>query len=173
VTTGIAYTGADGRTETAAYTGTGLGSDDPVQRLGEMLRLFNESYLVLDPLYAMMRRETAAAIPRRNMLREDEVFATKLALAGPWGHIPDVLAHRNWATDKIGAVGQRLGVPAWQSRFSNTLAYREMLHWLPEANLTAEQRRRARSKIYAQYAAKQWRIVKRRSRKLATLATSR
>jgi hypothetical protein len=84
-----------------------------------------------------------------------------------------VLAHRNWQTDKIGAIGQRLGVPAWQARFSNTLAYREMLRWLPDAKLTPEQRRRARSRIYAQYATKQWRIVKRRSRKLATLATSR
>jgi glycosyltransferase involved in cell wall biosynthesis len=173
VTTGIAYTGADGRTETAAYTGTGLDSADPMKRFVEMMRLLNESYLILDPLYAMMRRETAAAIPRRNMLREDEVFAIKLALAGPWGHIPQVLAHRNWRTDRIGAIGQRLGVPAWQARFSNTLAYGEMLRWLPNADLTAEQRRRARSEICVRYADRQWRIVKRRSRKLAALATSR
>jgi glycosyltransferase involved in cell wall biosynthesis len=173
VTTGISYTGGDGATATAAYAGTGLDSDDPVERFDEMLHLLNQSYLLIDPLYAMVRRETVAAIPRRNMLREDEVFATKLALAGPWAHIPDVLAHRNWRSEKIGAIGQRLGVPAWQSRFSNTLAYREMLAWLAEADLTADQRRRARAAVYSRYTERQWGIIKRRSRKLARVATSR
>jgi hypothetical protein len=114
-----------------------------------------------------------AAIPRRNMLREDEVFATKLALAGPWSHIPDVLAHRVWKGESIGAVGQRLGVPAWQSHFSNTLAYREMLTWLPHASLTVGQRRRARAAVCMMYATRQWGVVKRRSRKLGRMAVSR
>jgi len=95
VTTGMAYTTDDGQTRSEPYTGTGLGSDDPADRAIEMLRLLNESYLQLDPLYAMMRRETVAAIPRRNMLREDQVFAVKLALAGRWAHVPEVLARRS------------------------------------------------------------------------------
>ncbi len=42
----------------------------------------------------MMRRDLAV-LPRRNMLREDEIFAARLALAGPWGHVPVPLAHRH------------------------------------------------------------------------------
>src|SRR2546421_3494328 len=49
VTTGISYTGPEGAAETASYTGTGLGSDDPVDRFAEMLRLLNTSYLLIDP----------------------------------------------------------------------------------------------------------------------------
>jgi glycosyltransferase involved in cell wall biosynthesis len=173
VTTGISYTGDDGRSQTAAYDGTGFRSDDPVERLDEMLQLLNQSHLLIDPLYAMMRREPVNAIPRRNMLREDEVFSTKLALAGPWGHVPEVLAHRHWKAEKIGAIGQRLGVPQWQSRFSNTLAYREILSWLSQADLTPDQRRRARAAVYARFTTRQWRIVQRRSRKLARIATFR
>ena len=169
VTTAIEYTGVP----SAAYTGTGLASDDPVDRFVEMLRLLNAGQMVIDPLYAMMRRETVAPIPRRNMLREDEVFATKLALAGPWRHIPDVLAHRVWKPERIGTVARRLGVPAWQARFSNTLAYREILAWLTHANLTEPQLRRARAALYRSYLERQWRIAKRRGGKLARLARLR
>jgi glycosyltransferase involved in cell wall biosynthesis len=173
VTTGISYIGPDGTAESAHYTGTALTSDDPVDRLVEMLRLLNESHLLIDPVYGMLRREAVAAIPRPNMVREDEVFATKLALAGPWGHIPDVLAQRVWKPEPIGVIAQRLGVPAWQSRVSNTLACREMLKWLPHANLTTEQRRRARAAVYTMYVTRQWRVINRRTRKVARMVRSR
>ena len=45
VTSQMDYIGPDGLTQTAAYDGTALGSDDPVTRFTEMLRLLNESYL--------------------------------------------------------------------------------------------------------------------------------
>jgi glycosyltransferase involved in cell wall biosynthesis len=171
VTTGISYTGDDGRTQTASYSGTGFLSDDPVERFDEMLSLLNQSHLLIDPLYAMVKRGPVAAIPRRNMLREDEVYATKLALAGPWGHIDDVLGHRHWRSEKIGDISTRLGVPAWQSRFSNTLAYKEMLAWIAQDDdLTDDQKRRARAAVVNRYTERQWRIIKRRSRKLAKMA---
>jgi glycosyltransferase involved in cell wall biosynthesis len=174
VTTGISYTGDDGHTESASYTGTGFLSDDPVERFDEMLSLLNQSYLLIDPLYAMVRRAPVAAIRRRNMLREDEVYATKLALAGPWGHVPAVLGHRHWKSEKIGTISTRLGVPAWQSRFSNTLAYKEMLAWIAQDDdLTPDQKRRARAAVVARYSERQWGILKRRSKKLARMATSR
>ena len=44
--------------------------------------------------------------------------------------MPEVLAHRNWKLERIGAVGRRLGVPAWQAHFSSTLEYLEILRWL-------------------------------------------
>ncbi|WP_432835874.1 glycosyltransferase family 2 protein [Dactylosporangium sp. CA-092794] len=174
VTTQIDYEGPDGGVSTAEYTGTGLGSDDPIVRLREMLRLLNASYLLIDPLYAMMRREPVMAIPRRNMLREDEVFAVKMALTGPWAHLPEVLAHRHWKQERIGTIAGRLGVPGWQSHFSNTLQFRELLQWASQAPaLTPEQRRAAKSAVYRMYLRRQQRSVSHKSRKLARLAIGR
>jgi glycosyltransferase involved in cell wall biosynthesis len=173
VTTQLMYTGPDGTTETAVYEGQGLGSDDPVDRLNEMLRLLNQSHLLIDPLYSLMRRAPVAAIPRRNMLREDEVFAAKLALAGPWSHVPEILAHRSWHHDRIGNVARRLGVPAWQSHFSNALQWREIMRWLRDTDLTEEQRRRARVGLYRMYLDRQRRTVAHRSRKLLRMAMVR
>lgn len=172
-TTGISYIGPGGDVQTAAYHGTVLGSDDPVDRFVEMLRLLNTSHLMIDPLYGMMLRDTVAAIPRRNMLHEDEVFATKLALAGPWGHVPDVLAHRVWKDDQVGALGRRLEVPVWQWRIRNALQARETLRWLSHVDLTDEQRRRARTAVYGMYLTRQWKVVQRRSRKLVRMAADR
>ncbi|TMM43840.1 MAG: glycosyltransferase family 2 protein [Actinobacteria bacterium] len=173
VTTGISYSGPDGEVRGGRYHGTALGSDDPVERFVEMLRLLNAGHLMIDPLYGTMRRDVVAAIPRRNMLHEDEVFATKLALAGPWGHIPDVLAHRHWKDDNVGALGRLLDVPAWQWRARNALQARETLRWLRQVDLTDEQRRRAQSAVYTMYLRRQWKLFRRRSRKLVRMATSR
>jgi glycosyltransferase involved in cell wall biosynthesis len=173
VTTGISYTGPDGRATHAKYTGTALASDEPVTRFAEMLRLLNSSYLLIDPLYGMVRRERVAAIPRRNMLREDEVFATKLALAGPWHHIPEVLAHRVWKHERLSTVGQRLDVPSWQSRFATTLEAREILRWLRLVELTEAQRRQARLAVYRMYVTRQSLVARRRARKLVRMVTSR
>ncbi|MFF5210349.1 glycosyltransferase family 2 protein [Streptosporangium sp. NPDC000396] len=171
VTTQVSYTDPDGTTSTGVYEGTGLLSDDPVDRFAEMLRMLNESHLLIDPLYGLMHRASVMTIPRRNMLREDEVFATKLALAGPWGHVPEVLAHRHWKHERIGVVGRRLGVPAWQAHFSSTLQYLEILRWLRDADLTEGQRRRARAAAHRMYARRQRRTLSHRSRKLVRLAT--
>jgi len=173
VTTQIMYTGPGGDIQTAHYDGTALRSADPVDRLAEVLRLLNESHLLIDPLYAMVRRAPVAAIPRRNMLREDEVFAVKLALAGPWGHVSEVLAHRGWQPDKIGNIARRLDVPAWQAHFAATLQCREMLRWLRAAGLSPEQRSRARSAVYRMYARRQARTVRHRGRKLLRMAMGR
>lgn len=166
----MAYTGPDGVTTSGVYDGARLRSDDPVERFGEMLHMLNESHLLIDPLYGLMRRDPVVAIPRRNMLREDEVFAAKLALAGPWGHVPEVLAHRNWKLERIGAVGRRLGVPAWQAHFSSTLEYLEILRWLRDSGLSADQLRRARAAAHRMYARRQRRTAAHRGRKLVRLA---
>jgi glycosyltransferase involved in cell wall biosynthesis len=174
VTTQISYQAPEGSVSTSAYDGTDLGSDDPIVRLGEMLRLLNASHLLIDPLYAMMRREAIVTIPRRNMLREDEVFAAKLALAGPWSHVPEVLAHRHWKQEKIGTLARRLGVPSWQSHLSGTLQCRELLQWAGvQPGLTPQQRRRAKAAIYRMYLRREQRTVAHKSRKLARLAIGR
>jgi glycosyltransferase involved in cell wall biosynthesis len=173
----ISYTGDDGVTQSAPYDGTALGSDDPIERFTEMLRLLNESHLLIDPLYGLFRRAPLAAISRRNMLREDEVFAAKLALAGPWGYVPEVLGHRHWKHESISVLARRLDVPAWQAHFATTLQCREMLRWVSDPartpELTDRQRRQARAAVRAMWLRRQQRVAARRTRKLVRLATRR
>jgi glycosyltransferase involved in cell wall biosynthesis len=171
VTSQVDYTGPDGVTATAPYTGTALRSDDPVVRLTEMLRLLNESHLIIDPLYGMVRREPIARIRRRNMLREDEVYATKLALAGPWGHVPEVLAKRNWKHESPSVLARRLDVPSWQAHFATTLQCKAMVEHVRECDfLSEDQRRRAIVEIGRMYTRRQRIVVTRRARKLARIA---
>jgi glycosyltransferase involved in cell wall biosynthesis len=171
VTTQVAYTGPDGVTLTDdSYDGNRLASHDPLVRFTEILRLLNESRLLVDPLYGLVRRAPVAVIPRRNMLKEDEVFATKLALAGPWGHVPAVLAHRNTRNERMGDIARRLGVPAWQAHLASTLQCREILRWLPHAGLSTEQQRAARAAVGRMYLRRQRRTYAHRSRKLVRMA---
>jgi glycosyltransferase involved in cell wall biosynthesis len=173
VTTQIEYLGPDGRTQTVRHDATAMGSADPVDRLAELLRLLNASHLLIDPLYGMVRRAPVAAIPRRNMLREDEVFAVKLALAGPWGHVPEVLARRGWKHDRIKDIARRLDVPIWRSHFSNTLQCVEILRWLAHTDLSREQRFRGSTAVYRMYVRRQARTVRHRSQKLFSIALAR
>jgi glycosyltransferase involved in cell wall biosynthesis len=166
VTSQTAYTGEDGQTSTAEYHGTALGSDDPVDRFVEMLKMLHEGHVLLDPLYGTFRRDAVVDIPRRNMLREDEVFATKLALAGPWAHLNEVLSHRYWKTENQTRIAHRLDVPAWQARLSHTLKFREILQWIDQADLTPQQRARARSAVHRMYLRRQQMVVLHRGRKL-------
>jgi hypothetical protein len=173
VTTGVAYTSPDGVTRSdQSYDGTRLASLDPVERFTEMMRLLNESYLLIDPLYALMRREPVAAISRRNMLREDEVFAAKLALAGPWGHVPLILAGRNTKVERMPQLARRLGVPAWQAHIATTLQCREILRWIGQSGLVDDQKRDARAAVLRMYLRRQARTCVHRGRKLGRIAVS-
>ena len=172
VTNQMGYEDEDGGITSAPYHGTALGSDDAVERFAEMLRLLNESHLEIDPLYGLLRRDRVVGISRRNMLREDEIFATKLALAGPWAHLNQVLAYRHRTDHRIGNIARRLGVPSWQSHFANTLECQEILRCLRSTDLTAEQRKRARAAVYRMYLRRQERVVRHRSRKLARMITN-
>ena len=64
VTSQIAYIEPDGEVRTAEYRGTELGADDPVVRFAEMLRLLNESHLLIDPNYGLFRRSVATSLAR-------------------------------------------------------------------------------------------------------------
>ena len=169
VTTQISYQDPHGevRTETE-YDPAPLASDDPVDRLAGMLALLNMSYLLVDPLYALMRRSTVAAIPRRNMLREDQVFATKLALAGPWGHVPEVLAHRHTKPVTRRSVARLLDAPAWHARFANTLQFSETLRWVDRAGLSPAQRHAARALVRRAFVQRQAVIARQRARRVAS-----
>lgn len=173
VTAQTAHIGPDGVTRTAPYHGTGLGSDDPVQRVEEMLRLLNENQLLLDPLYGLVRRSAVLDIPRRNMLREDEVFAVKLALTGPWGHVPEVLAHRHTNHARLPDLARRLDVPPWQARMATTLQCREILRWMADADLSPRQRSQLRAAVVKMALRRQRRTAVHRSRKLGRLVAAR
>ena len=166
VTTQLEYTEDDGPTRSLPYDGTGLGSDDPAVRFSEMLRLLTETYLLLDPVYGMFRREVVAGIPYKNMLRGDEVFAAKVALAGPWAHIPEILAHRHWDRIRPAQLTSLLDVPSWQSRAAILLQCKELLSSVRQAELTSAQRRRARAAVLQLYARRHRRTAAHRSGKV-------
>ena len=173
VTTRIAYTTPDGLTSSDdSYDGARMASLDPVERLTEMMRLLNESYELIDPLYALVRREPVAAIPRRNMIREDEVFAAKLALAGPWGHVPLILAGREWKVERMPQIARGLQVPGWQAHVATTLECREILRWIGQSELADDQKRHARAAVRRMYLRRQVRMYVRRGRKLGRMAAS-
>lgn len=175
VTAQLSYSVDGGPEQSAVYTGTALRSADPVERFTEMLRLLTDSHLLMDPLYGLFRRAAAAAIPRRNMLREDQIFATKLALAGPWGHVPEVLGHRHWKDESASDMVPRLGVPAWTAHVATTMQCREMLRWIDDdrAGLTQDQRRRARAAVRAMWLRRQQELAARRARKVSRLVSGR
>lgn len=168
VTTQIRYILPDGTTRTYPYAGTVMRSADPVDRFCAFLRTMPDGF-VLDPMYALMRRDVVAAIPRRNMIVEDEVFATKLAMAGPWGHVPEVLADRHYQAEGLAAAARKLGVPAWEAHFSTTLQCLEMLRLIRDTTLSPSQRRRARAEVARLYVGRHYARLTHRGRKLFRL----
>jgi glycosyltransferase involved in cell wall biosynthesis len=170
VTMAVEFVADDGVVETAGYDGRALASDDPIERFTEMLRLLNDSHLLLDPLYGLMRREAITSIRRRNMLREDQIFAAKLALAGPWGHVDEVLGRRGWRDESRPVLARRLGVPAWTARAATTLQGWELLRSVRQADLDPDQRRRARGAVLRWYLGRQQLTMAHRGRRLARAA---
>jgi glycosyltransferase involved in cell wall biosynthesis len=168
VTTQQAHVHPDGTVESADYDGTRMRSDRPVERFTEMLRLLNESHLLLDPLYGMMRRDPVRRVPRPVMLFEDEIFAARLALAGPFGHVREVLSYRRFEPfQRLPATAHRLGVPPWQAKVATTLQCRELLAAVREADLDSGQRREARAAVARMFVRRKRVTATHRSRKLA------
>ena len=170
VTNQFEYVGPDGCAQTETYTGSGFRSPRPTARLDEILRLLNESHLLIDPEYGLFRREPLLRIDRRNILNDDQIFATKAALAGRWGHVPEVLARRSFKFERPPILARKLGVPMWQARFVNTLQCVEMLRWLGQSDLDAHERRCARIAVGRFYLKRQQIVISRRTRKLLHLA---
>lgn len=172
VTTQQAHVGPGGAVESASYEGTRLRSPRPVERFTEMLRLLNESRLLLDPLYGMMRHAPVAGLPRPIMLFEDQVLAARLALAGPFAHIDQVLSYRRSRPfTRLAATARRLGVPPWQASMATTLQCQELLTAVREAGLSPAERRQARAAIAGMFLRRQRLTVSHRSRKLASLVS--
>ncbi|GAA0952486.1 glycosyltransferase family 2 protein [Nonomuraea longicatena] len=168
VTNQTAYT-TDGVTTTDRYERTDLGSDDPLIRFREMLRLLTESYTLIDPLYGLMRRDVAVTIPRPVLVREDELAAARYALAGPWSHVNEVLSARFWVPASMVKMSRRHELAAWRGYFANAILTRELLRAADEAGLDPERRRLARVAVYRHYATRQRMLVRRRTRRIVKL----
>ncbi|MFI6321260.1 glycosyltransferase family 2 protein [Nonomuraea sp. NPDC050556] len=171
VTSDMTYTAGDGSIHQPQYRGKGMLSDDPVDRLDELWDVVTTEHHGLDPLYGLMRRDRVAAVPRPLMIREDEVYATMLALTAPWGHVPEMLAHRNLRERRLTGIASALGVPRWTAHFATTLQFRAMYRALRITELSAEQRSRARGVLLRTYWRRQQQMLAHRSRKLARVVS--
>ena len=80
---------------------------------------------MIDPLYALVRREPVATIPRPNTAWRGR----HLALAGPWGHVPLILAGRNIKFERRARRGRASRVPLASSSGTG-LEYRQILRWI-------------------------------------------
>jgi hypothetical protein len=172
-TTGIEYTSPDGDVSTStAYTGVELGSPDPMIRYDAILGVLNASTFVVDPLYALLRRQRIVGIPRHNMFHEDQLYAVKLALNAPWVHVPQVLARRS-TTNVHGSVTARsLGVPAWQLRARTSLLCRGIVRDIQSGPFTPEQRRHAYASLRRFYVQRQLIIARHRYHRVRGIAGS-
>jgi len=169
VTTQLTYVRPDGTDFTLPYAGSAFYSDDPIERLDELITLIIRGNVPVDPLYGLARRTCLAAIPRRQMIREDEVFATRLTLAGPWGHVPEVLARRNLREYGVATTARYLGVPMWQAQVPTTVQCLETLRFLRNEELTSSQRWRAKVAVGRLFLGRHGATLRWRSRKLADM----
>ena len=94
---------------------------------------------------------SVATLPRRNMLREDQIFAARLALAGPWGHVAAPLAGRPRHEGTASSLAGLLGVPGWHRHVRILLQCQELSHWVARSSLDPAQRRQARAEILSFY----------------------
>jgi glycosyltransferase involved in cell wall biosynthesis len=170
VTTRLGYVDEQGEISSMGYDAQRLGSDDPAVRFGEMLGLLTRTYQLLDPLYGMARREVVATIPHDQVLRGDEIYAARLALAGPWGHVPDLLGHRNWSMVMPARLAKVLEVPPSHARIMYLIQTRLLLQVVAQSALTPSQRRRARLAAVRLYGRRHRVIAVRRGRKLLARA---
>jgi GT2 family glycosyltransferase len=169
-TTLIEYVAPDAEaSKPGVYDQTPLSSRDPVERLGALLLALNAHRFVVDPLYALLRRDAVVSIPRRNMYQEDQRYAVQLALAGPWVHVPAVLARRPIGIPSAPQAAERLGFPKWQLRVGTTLLCREFVRDVDALELTAERRRRAYAEVGRFYLGRQAHIARNRVRRAGTL----
>lgn len=173
VTTQQVVLDEDGQARTSSFPGCALASGRPLERFTEILRKLAEGCLPLDPIHGLLRREPVAAIPRPTMLGDDEVFAAKLALAGPWGQVPEVLTHRGWTTPApTTQLARQLDVPALQSRATNLGQCRELLAYLHQVPLTPAEQRAARAEVRRLYLRRQQRTALRGCHKLIEFVRS-
>jgi glycosyltransferase involved in cell wall biosynthesis len=111
VSTYVKYHDDDGNEFYAEYEGERLESRRAARRFSRMLWLLRADYRYYDPHYNLYRR---SALEKTHLLqfmyRSDGILAAELSLLGPFGHIPECLAHRRRipsSYDDHSELGQR------------------------------------------------------------------
>lgn len=174
VTTRQGHVLPGGEVESTGYDRADLRSPRPLERFKGLLYVLAESDVDLDVLYGMVRPGPVAALPRPVVMNEDQVFAARLALAGPFGHIDEILSFRHAPPfGTRAATARRLGIPIWQARVPNLVMCRELSTAVAEARLDPGERREARAAIRHLFVRRQQITAARRARKLAGLVARR
>ncbi len=174
VTTRQGHVLPGGEIESTGYDRADLRSSRPLERFKGLLYVLAESDVDLDVLYGMVRPGPVAALPRPVVMNEDQVFAARLALAGPFGHIDEILSFRHAPPfGTRAATARRLGIPVWQARVPNLVMCRELSTAVAEARLDPGERREARAAIRHLFVRRQQITAARRARKLAGLVARR
>jgi glycosyltransferase involved in cell wall biosynthesis len=174
VTTRQGHVQPGGEVESTGYDRADLRSPRPLERFKGLLYVLAESDVDLDVLYGMVRPGPVAALPRPVVMNEDQVFAARLALAGPFGHIDEILSFRHAPPfGTRAATARRLGIPVWQARVPNIVMCRELSTAVAEARLDPGERREARAAIRHLFVRRQQITAARRARKLAGLVARR
>ena len=146
-------------------------SPDPAQRIRVMMSLLDDSRLVYDPNYGLIRRE---ALWGSGLIRmtaaNDTMLSVELALMGPLVHVRECLSHRSMpAADPRGrdAFLRRLHPTRWRELDITPLGVGRALYSLVgKAGLTPAQEARCLPPV-AWFTTK--RIVRRRWRALRSL----
>jgi hypothetical protein len=125
-------------------------STDRLGRFTAWLRILNEDPGI-DPLKSLMRAGVLARFRRQNMMREDQLLAAKLALAGPWGHVPDALLTLSVKHETRPELTRRLGLPAWQGRFTTAFQTTQLWRVVSAAGLPAPDRWRAHAAVLSHH----------------------
>ena len=174
VTTRQGHVLPGGEVESTGYDRADLRLPRPLERFKGLLYVLAESDVDLDVLYGMVRPGPVAALPRPVVMNEDQVFAARLALAGPFGHIDEILSFRHAPPfGTRAATARRLGIPVWQARVPNLVMCRELSTAVAEARLDPGERREARAAIRHLFVRRQQITAARRARKLAGLVARR
>ncbi|WP_416676429.1 glycosyltransferase family 2 protein [Egbenema bharatensis] len=85
----------DGTLYYREFKGKRLDSPHTYERFCRMVWFMTADYGFIDPIYTMYRREAILSTSgMRLVAAQDHVLAAELCLAGPFGHIPELLAHR-------------------------------------------------------------------------------
>lgn len=174
VTTGMRLMHDDG-SWIAGGLQPGPRSDDPVERLRQLLRLLNQGYRAIDPVYSTIRRRALSdsGLIRAGGLDTDQVLAAELALLGPWLHIPDLLAGRQHPRfDPPRTLARRFGEPPLVTIGRQLRLSRSIHELLAETEYTQRQRRRGSRAITGFYLRRRAQFVSRAANRARTLAVS-
>ena len=166
VTTQLEYITNQGETRSMRYDEGPLRSDDAVVRLRAILDLLMSSYLLIDPLYGMTRVDVVRRIRHDQILRGDEVYAARLALAGPWAHVPEIQGSRRWTDPSATQIAGLLEVPRWQVPVRALIAGRRMLDAVDGSRLSRADARQAKALVGRFYLRRKCATMKRRGRRL-------